>query len=486
MIKKRSIAGRAAAAAVGAVMVLALSGAGGAESDLDRLVKAYSTQKIVCLDVGETFAVTLHSGVKRTVRLVSVEESRDSVVNLVRRAEVRVDVNGKAVDLVCGPYVMPSDVDGLRLLADTTSAWTKIPKRVQFSVWDAADPIVNTQRFGFPLRDFRMFSQGTQAYNEPVHLGAGDGDPDGQVFYHDYGFDNAGFEGREDVVSAVEGKVLRFWPGPDDISSVLVADAGGFVWEYGHLCAVAPEIVPGARVAKGQKIGVLGKTGPSGNFSHVHLGSFLSVGDLDESRANRRLNLYPWLVAAYQASHLSGLCAVARPHHEVLTGEKAVFDGSNSLAWGGRKIVEWRWVFPDGRTVKGVRAEGAFDKPGSYVVELWVKDDQRGQDVDFCGVKVFTRGNPEKAMPHIFMTYTPTQGVQPGTAVIFRFWYQGKGEGGPIRVDFGDGTVIEDYKSYDEVRHAFATPGLHVVTARAEEGGYPMTSKLKVVAGPER
>jgi len=474
------------AMATGAAAVIVLFGGAGAGDGLDRLVKTYSTQKIVCLDVGETFTVTLHSGVKRTVRLVSVEESRDNVIELVRRADVRVDVNGKAVDLASGPYVMPTEVDGLRLLADTTSAWTKIPKRVQFSVWDAADPVVNTRRFGFPLRDFRMFSQGTQTYNEPVHLGAGDGDPEGQVFYHDYGFDNAGFEGREDVVSAVEGKILRFWPGPDDISSVLVEDVGGFVWEYGHLCAVAPGIVSGGSVVKGQKIGVLGKTGPSGNFSHIHLGSFLSVGDLDENRANRRLNLYPWLVTAYQASYLSGLCAVARPHHEVLTGENTVFDGSNSLAWGGRKIVEWRWVFPGGRSVKGARAEAAFDKPGSYSVALWVKDDRGAEDVDFCGVKVFTRGNPEGAMPHIFMTYAPTQNVQPGTAVAFRFWYQGKGEGGPIRVDFGDGTVIEGYRSYDELRHAFTIPGVHVVTVHAEEAGYPMTSQVKVVAGPAR
>ena len=65
----------------------------------------------------------------------------------------------------------------------------------------------------------------------------------------------------------------------------------------------------------GQKIGMLGKTGPSGNFSHLHLGSYLTRHDLDVDNRDKRLNLYPWLVTAYQAQHPKGLLAMARPHH---------------------------------------------------------------------------------------------------------------------------------------------------------------------------
>ena len=76
------------------------------------------------------------------------------------------------------------------------SGWLPaLPKRVQLSLWDAADPVVDTGRFGFPIARYRLFSHGTQAYNEPVHLGARDGDPGGQTFYHDYGVDLAGYEG---------------------------------------------------------------------------------------------------------------------------------------------------------------------------------------------------------------------------------------------------------------------------------------------------
>jgi murein DD-endopeptidase MepM/ murein hydrolase activator NlpD len=450
------------------------------EDDLSRLLRPYSTQQIVALNVGETFTFKLKSGAERVLRLVSVQEHRDSVIHLVRRADVRVQIDARRLDLVCAPYVMPTEIAGLRIQADTTAGWGNVPKQVQFSLWDAADPIVDTRRFGFPLRRFRLFSQGTQAYNEPVHLGAGDGDPKGQRFYHDYGFDLAGFEGREEVVSATEGKVVAFWPSRKDLCSVLVRDGNGLVWEYGHLSAAAREIVLGASLTRGQKIGTLGRTGPSGNFSHLHLGTFLSLRKGAPERPNRRLNLYPWLVTAYQAAHPRGVLAVARPHQACLTGKTITLDGTNSLAFGGRRIVEWRWALPDGRTIRQARAQQQFDRPGAYVAALWVRDDQGAEDVDFCQIKAFSSSGPEKAMPHIFMTYTPTQDVRPDQPLTFRFWFQGDGAG-PIEVDFGDGTRLADYKSYAEVRHGFKAPGVHVVTARCEARGKPVMQKLKVI-----
>ena len=378
------------------VVAAACLGQGVSEKDINRLVGVYSTQRVVGLDLNETFSYKLKSGAVRVIRLVSVKEQRDSVAKFVRRAEVRIEIDGRPLDLVCAPYVMPTETGGLRLLVDTTSGWGNVSKRIQLSLWDAADPIVDTKRFGFPLRNFRLFSHGSQAYNEPVHLGARDGDQGGVRCYHDYGFDMAGYEGREEVVSATAGKVVMFWPSREHLCSVVIQDDGGFHWEYAHLNSLAPEIVLNARVALGQKIGMLGKTGPSGNFSHLHLGSYLTRHDVDVDNRDKRLNLYPWLVAAYQAQHPKGLVAIARPHHQVLTGENVDFDGSNSLVWGGGKIVEWRWVFPDGQTVKQAKATKKFDRPGAYVAALWVKDDKGAEDVDFCQVKVYSRPTPSR------------------------------------------------------------------------------------------
>ena len=294
----------------------------------------------------------------------------------------------------------------------------------------------------------------------------------------------AGYEGREEVVSATAGRVVLFWPSRENICSVVIQDNGGFHWEYAHLSSFAPEIVLNARVTLGQKLGMLGRSGPSGNFSHSHLGSYLTRHDLDVDNRDKRLNLYPWLVAAYQAQHPTGLVAIARPHHQVLVGEDVDFDGSNSLAWGGGKIVQWRWVFPDGQTVRQAKARKKFNRAGAYVATLWVKDDKGGEDVDFCQVKVYSRPTPEPAMPHIFMTCTPTQNVRPNQPVTFRFWFQGSG-GGPIKVDFGDGTQLSDYRPYAELQHGFKTPGVHVVTAQCEAAGKPITQKLKVVVASE-
>lgn len=447
---------------------------------LNRLVRQYSTQQIIWLDVNESHKFKLNNGEERVVRLVSVEDHRDSVVKLVRRSDVRIEIDGRPLDLASMPYRMPTEVAGLRIQADTTSGYGNISKRVQLSLWDAAEPIVDVKRFGFPIANFRFLSHGTQCYNEPVHSGAGDDDPAGNVFYHDYGFDMGGYEAGDPVLSAVEGKVIHFWPSREDVCSVVVQDSGGLNWEHGHLHSFQPEIVLGAHVAKGQRLGLLGRNGPSGNFSHLHLGTYLTKQDLDVDNRNRRLNLYPWLVTAYQAEHPKGLCAVARPHHIALTGEKVVLDGSNSLAWGGGKITEWRWTLPDGREVKQATAETRFDKPGAYVAVLWVKDDRGNEDVDFCQVKVFSNEKPEKGMPHLYMTCTPTQDVRPDQPVRFRFWPQGN-LSGPIHVDFGDGTKLDDYKPYTEVSHHFQSPGIHIVTAQSEEAGKPIVQKLKVV-----
>ena len=221
------------------------------------------------------------------------------------------------------------------------------------------------------------------------------------------------------------------------------------------------------------------------DFSHTHLGTYLTIKDLETDNRDTRLNLYPWLMEAYHQWHPDELIAVARPHHILLAGEKAAFDGSNSVDCSLRKIVEYRWVFPDGQTAKQPKAAKTFDKPGAHVVALWVKDDKGFEDVDFCQVKVYSRPNPEKAMPHLFMTYYPTRDLKPDQSVFFRFWFQGNG-GGSIQVDFDDGAQVSDYKSYTELEHAFTTPGIHVVTARCEADGKPITQKLKVIVRSSR
>ena len=459
----------------------------------------YSTQRFVYLDPGESCAFRLRDGTGKRIHLVSVKEYEDPVIHLTRRAEVKIEIDGKPIELTCAPYVMPTETQGMRIQADTTSAWLRIPKRVQFSLWDASDAIVDANLFCFPLPGYRLFSHGVQAYNEPVHLGDRDGDPVGQRFYHNYGVDLAGYEGRQKVLSCISGVVVQADPGEGSLS---IRDDRGFILNYGHLDSILSGIRVGSAVKQGQWVGMLGRRGASGNFSHLHVGTYLSESAMAMDRPNRNLNLYPWIVAAYQKESRTGLYAVARPHKTVLTGDKVLFDGSNSMAFKSN-IISFKWEFHDGTSVNAPTVEKVYDKPGCYMAALWVKDNQGGLDVDFCKVKVFSRSAPEDVIPTLFVTYYPSilrsrlvlrsvlrrvaatakdesAEVHVDEPVNFRIWPQGM-EVKDVKVDFGDGTVVQDYRAYSAITHKFKKRGIHIVTVTGMAGGLPVAQKVKII-----
>jgi len=86
----------------------------------------------------------------------------------------------------------------------------------------------------------------------------------------------------------------------------------------------------------------------------------------------------------------------------------------------------------------------------------------------------------EPVVPTIFATCTPTQSIRVNRSVRFRFWLQGAQQQ-PLSIDLGDGSVKPRYRPYDPLFHPFKRPGIHVVTARAEVNGLPVTQMLKVV-----
>lgn len=436
----------------------------------------YSAQQFVYLNPGETHFFRLRDGSEKRIQLVSVKEYQDSVIHLTRWAEVKIDIDGKPIELTCSPYCLPTETQGIRIQADTTSAWLDIPKRVQFSVWDAQDPVVDTNLFCFPLPEYRLFSHGVQSYNEPVHLGHRDGDPEGQRFYHNYGVDLAGYEGRQKVVSCMDGVVVQVNPQEGDLS---IRDDRGFILYFGHLDSILTNISVGSRVHRGQWVGMLGKRGASGNFSHLHIGAFLSQTAMAEGNLNRNLNLYPWLIAAYQKESDIPLYAVARPHYTVLTGESACFDGSNSISIQAN-TTSFRWEFHDGTIVNGPKVDKVYDKAGCYSACLWIEDNHGNRDVDFCTVKVFSRSGPEDVIPTLFVTFYPSAGIFVEDPVNFRIWPQGE-EIENIRIDFGDGTMIQNYRPDSAVTHIFKTSGIHIVSFTATAGKLPIMHKVKVI-----
>ena len=435
----------------------------------------YSKQQFVYLNLNEAYEFQLNDGTTKSIRLISVQEHTDQAVGLIRSAIVIVTVDNQRLRLRCAPYVMPSEFQGIRILADTTSGWMKLPKRVQFSIWDATDPIVDTSQFCFPLPNYRLFAIGTQAYNEPVHLGHLDGDPQGQKFYHNYGVDLAGYEGRQKVVSCIDGVVVRVEP---QEGTLCIQDDRGFILVFGHLDSILSNIKVGTSVQRGQWVGMLGKRGPSGNFSHLHVGAYLSEAAMLVGSMNRNLNAYPWLMEAYRASSGESLCAVARPHQIARVGESVVLDGTSSVIQGSR--ASFRWEFPDGTHTDGPIARKAFDQPGCYMATLRLTREGDATDVDFCRIRVFSNPVTEPFVPTLFVTYLPTGTARVGQPVSFRIWPQG-GTVDSIQIDFGDGTQLADYRPYTAITHLFTKPGLHVVTASAVYEEMPVTQKVKIV-----
>ena len=292
----------------------------------------YSKQQFIYLDVGESLEFRLHDGTTKTVELKSVSESKDSVISLVRSAKVVVAVDGQPITLTCAPHVMPRQFGGLRIQADTTSAWLEIPKRVQFSLWDATDPIVDTERFRLSLAWTMPCSPtARRPTTSRFILGHRDGDPAGQRFYHNYGVDFAGYEGRQKVVSCIDGEVVQ---ADGQQGTLSIQDDHGLIVVFGHLENILEGIQVGSRVRRGQWVGMLGRRGASGNFSHLHVGTYLSESAMLVGGMNRNLNLYPWLVTAYRAESGVQLQAVAHPHHAARVGETVVLDGTNSWADG--------------------------------------------------------------------------------------------------------------------------------------------------------
>ena len=51
---------------------------------------------------------------------------------------------------------------------------------------------------------------------------------------------------------------------------VYLLDARGWYYRYSHLHTIDPAIKPGAKVKMGQRVGLLGKEGGSGGWSHLH------------------------------------------------------------------------------------------------------------------------------------------------------------------------------------------------------------------------
>ena len=470
------------------------------------------SMRTVDLDVGESQVVVIADGKKVTVRLIDLKETRDELREAVRRAEATVEVNGIKVTLVSANYRLPTAVSGLLVDCPVTKGYRQnaskgvqgdnpwgLDKDARIRVWPAGAPLLDPNTFLYPARQ-RWFASGTQMANEPVHVDGGENPLNKKIYYH-YGLDIGGAEELVEVVAATDGIVVSsgksllkgFENTPAKIryDVVYLLDERGWYYRYSHLYTIAASIKPGAKVKMGQVIGLLGKEGASGGWSHLHF-------DISGKQPSGKWGIiegYAFLWEAYQRKYQPKLLAVARPHQLASVGQTVVLDGSRSWSAAG-KVRAFDWTLSDGNKEKGANAEIVYTKPGVYSEIMKITDGAGRIDYDFAVVNVLDPKSPTKPPPSIHAAYYPTFGIKPGVPVTFLVrtfrTTDGKetwnfGDGSPKVEVQSDGNVIPLAKDgYARTVHRFEKAGHYVVRVeRINSRGEPAIAHLQVRVGED-
>ena len=410
------------------------------------------------LDRGEAREVELPGARKVKVKLLDVREERDSLRSAVRRASIRLEIDGTAATVSSGNYHLPVTVGGVQVDCPVTKGYYPnhdpfedswgLAKDARVRIWPKDAPWLEPETFVYPVKQ-RWFAGPTQIGNEPSYVDGGDNPHANRPIYYHAGNDIGGCEGMVDVVSACDGVVASaggkpmpeyadapFYKPRGDYDYVYVVDARGWFYRYAHLQSIDPAVRPGARVKAGQQIGVLGKEGSSGGWAHLHF-------DIKAKQPSGQWGVqdaYPFLWEAYQREHKPKIAAVARPHHLAAVGETVRLDGSRSWSAAGT-ITRYEWTFCEGGSAEGATVERTYDRPGSYSEILKVTDATGQVDYDFAVVQVVDKDPAKKLPPTIHAAYAPTFDVRPGEPVTFKVrTFRTGAAGGEETWDFGDGS----------------------------------------------
>jgi murein DD-endopeptidase MepM/ murein hydrolase activator NlpD len=444
----------------------------------------------VDLNKGESTEVNLPEGSRLRIKLVNVQEVRDTLRSAVREARAVVEVNGRRTNLFSGNYHLPVTLGEVQVDCPVTQGYYRnhdsfedswgMVKDARVRLWPARSSWFEAGKFVYPAKQ-RWFASATQIGNEPSYVDGGDRPPGRSIYYHS-GNDIGGCEGLTEVVAACDGLVVSaagkalpdhadapFYKPRGDYDYVYVLDAHGWYYRYAHLQSIEPTVQPGKLIKAGEKIGVLGKEGSSGGWAHLHF-------DIKAKQPSGQWGIqdaYPFLWEAYQRERHPDLMAVARPHHLAEVGERVVLDGSGSWSRNG-KIAGYQWTLSDGTSTRGARVERRYDKPGTYSEVLKVSGDQGRADYDFAIVQVLARGS--NVPPTIHAAYAPTFGIRAGDPVTFKVRTFRTTEGKEVW-DFGDGSSQVEVRSdgnaqehakdgYAVTQHRYAKPGDYI--ARVE------------------
>ena len=486
------------------LLTLAVRAAVAQSSPLTPLVR------VIDLNVGESQLLELTDGTSVHVELVELKEQRDDLRGAVRAARATVAVHGSRVELVSATYHLPASVAGVQIDCSITKGYNSngrreswgLDKDARLRLWPANSPWLRPGTFGYPVKQ-SWFASDTQMANEPVHVDGVEQPSHKENIYYHNGLDIGGAEGMVEVVAATDGLVVssglnvldnsvQDTPVSPRYDVVYVRDARGWYYRYSHLKEIDDRIAPGRVLKLGDRIGLLGKEGGSGGWSHLHFG----ISSRQPSGKWGTQEGYAFLWEAYLRQYHPKTIAVARPHQLIWSGDSATLDASKSWSACG-KIVEYQWRFVDGTTASGQRVERRYDQAGRYSEALKITDAEGNVDYEFAVVQVIDRQHPDRRPPGIHAAYAPTFGLCSGDEVTFKVRTFGTTDGEETW-DFGDGSPTVKVRSdgnvtkldpdgYAVTRHRFEKPGHYLVRVeRTDRYGYKAVGRLDVRIADKR
>ncbi|MDP6677131.1 MAG: PKD domain-containing protein [Pirellulales bacterium] len=457
--------------------------------------------RIVDISLDETQTITLHDNSQATVKLLAVHETRDSARQAIRQASVDIELNGESATLQVAGYHLPVQMGKVQIDCPAISGfairatrdWWQIKKDARFRLWPANGPLTAEGSLAYPVKR-RWFSDKFQACSDPCYVNGEPTDPEAGIYYH-AGFDIGGSEGQVEVFAATDGVVvssgdtaLNEGEVPVRYDVVYVMDARGWYYRYSHLSSIDEAITVGTHIEQGQRIGVLGKEGGSGGWSHLHFG----ITGKQPSGERGEIDAYALLWEAYQKEYGIALQAVGGPHLYAPVGQTVTLDASRSWSIKGPShITTYRWLLTNGSNVESATVEHSYYRPGMYS-ELFSITDADGQ-TSWGRTTVLIVKNDDSAYkaPGIHATYHPTLDLKAGQEITFKVrTFQVAGQRSGETWDFGDGsdpvTVHSDGNAnqhapdgYAVTAHRFEKAGTYFVTVTREtEGGELLQERM--------
>jgi hypothetical protein len=460
--------------------------------------------RVVDLKVGEQAVVKLHNGQQATVKLLSLNEDRDPIRDAVRKAEVVVEVNGQQRTLESGMYNLPQVVGDVQIDCTVTAGYNSngtpefwgLDTDARLRLWPAGSSLLPHGTLIYPVKQ-RWFASATWFDNEPIDGGASIVK---KIYYHS-GLDIGGTEGMVEVVAATDGLVVSSGmeileahkvdtPAKIRADVVYLKDERGWYYRYSHLQSIDPKIRTGRLIKHGDRIGVLGKEGASGGWSHLH---FEIVSRQPSGKWGTQAG-YALIREAYIRQYQPAVIACARMRYFITPGESVTLDGSKSWSASG-KLSSFEWTFTDGSKSSGATLTKKYSQPGRYSEVLKVTDQNGNVDYDFAIVQVLDPAKLNSYVPSLHANYYPSLDNRVGQPITFkvRAFYTSEGE---EIWDFGDGSPEVHTKSdgngpalnkdgYAIVQHTFQHSGHYLVRIkRLTDSGMPAFEHLDVQVSP--